>query len=123
MLHEPRILVLILDQPVVDNSLKWNYLVHVVNSNLKVLILGKGVDHNFYVILLLVDCHESLKFFGRLLWEVSFDYVRKTIWQLKFAGDDFSYENLSPDMNLVDGFKLVWLEAFLCEGKNVKLQI
>ena len=90
MLEKPWIFVLILNQSKVYHSLKRNYLVHMINTDLKILVLTQRINYNLHIVLVLVKRDKFLKFFGCLLRKISLQYIWKTIRQLKFTCDNFS---------------------------------
>ena len=95
----------------------------MINTDLKILVLTQRVNYNLHIILVLVKCNEFLKFFCCLLRKISLQNIWKTIGELKFTCDNFSYQDFSSYMDLIDAFELMWLEAFLGERHNIKLEV
>ena len=95
----------------------------MINTDLKILILTQRINHNLHIILVLVKRDKFLKFFCCLLRKISLQNIWKTIWDLKFTCDNFSYQDFSSNMDLIDAFELLWLEAFLGERHNIKLEV
>jgi hypothetical protein len=87
----------------------------MINTDLKILVLTKGVNHDLNIILMLIQRHKFLKIFGGLLRKVPLQNIREAIWHLKFTCNNFSYQNFSSNMDLINAFELMWFEAFLGE--------
>lgn len=103
----------------INNSFKTDDLIHMIYSNLEIMLFFKAFDA-----LMITACHVLLKVKSYIIAEVSFDNIREWIRNLSFGRKHPPDQTCARNRNVIYLFKvdIIW-KTFFNKRFNVKLEV